>query len=265
MENIWLPDQIRTAIEGRAYEKNNIGMSGSQVFLFEDMVLKIQNVSKETENEVRVCKWLRGKLPVPEIIEYTVAEDKAYCLMTRIHGKMLCEDVYMNDPELLLGLVTQALKLLWSVDIRECPCDNSLDIQLEMARYQVENNLVQIENAEPETFGKNGFSSPAELFCWLEDHRQEEELVFSHGDFCLPNVLADGDKVTGFIDLGRMGIADRWRDIAICDRSLRHNFEGAYNGGIPYKGYSSDRLLKSLGIKEDKEKCDYYILLDELF
>lgn len=265
MENIWLPDQIRTAIEGRAYEKNNIGMSGSQVFLFEDMVLKIQNVSKETENEVRVCKWLRGKLPVPEIIEYTVVEDRAYCLMTRIRGKMLCEDVYMNDPELLLGLVTQAMKLLWSVDIRECPCDNSLDIQLEMARYQVENDLVQIENAEPETFGKNGFGSPAELFCWLEDHRHEEELVFSHGDFCLPNVLADGDKVTGFIDLGRMGIADRWRDIAICDRSLRHNFEGTYNGGIPYKGYSSDRLLKSLGIKEDKEKWDYYILLDELF
>ena len=47
----------------------------------------------------------------------------------------------------------------------------------------------------------------AELLDYLQRHRAEyeTELVFGHGDWCLPNILADGDTVTG---RGRLG---RWR------------------------------------------------------
>lgn len=265
MKNIWLPDPIRSAIEGRAYEKDNTGMSGSEIFLFEDMVLKIQDVSRETENEVSVCDWLGGRLPVPRILEYIVRGNKAYCLMTRIKGKMLCDEEYMMDPDRLTELAVQALEMLWSVDIRDCPCDNSLDVKLRMARQNVENNLVDVENVEPETFGEDGFGSPVELLCWLEEHRPEETLAFSHGDFCLPNIMVEGDTITGFIDLGKMGTADLWDDVAICDRSMRHNFAGIFEGAKAYEGYSSEKFFERLGIKENREKCDYYVLLDELF
>ena len=50
----------------------------------------------------------------------------------------------------------------------------------------------------------------------------------------MPNVFADGDRISGFIDLGKAGKADRWQDLAICYRSLKHNFEGRYNGGLPH-------------------------------
>ncbi len=265
MKNIWLPDRIRSAVRGKTYEKDETGMSGSQIFLFEDMVLKIQEASRETENEAAVCNWLAGRLPVPEILEYIVSGDKAYCLMTRIKGKMLCDDEYMTDPERLTELAVQALKMLWAVEIRDCPCDNSLDVKLQMARFNVEHNLVDMDHVEPDTFGENGFRSPMELLCWLEEHRPEETFSFSHGDFCLPNIFAEGDKVTGFIDLGKMGIADPWDDIAICDRSLRDNFEGIFQGSRAYEGYSSEMLFQRLGIKEDREKREYYVLLDELF
>ncbi len=265
MEAIWLPDEIKCIVRGKPYEENNIGMSDSQVFMFEDMVLKIQAASEEADNEARVSRWLKDRIPVPRIAAYCTAGKRAYCLMSRIYGKMLCDEVYMTNPQKLLDIVTQALQMLWSVDISDCPCDNSLSVKLAMAGHNVENGKVDLDNVEPETFGENGFSSPAELLRWLENNRPEEDSAFSHGDFCLPNLFADKDKVTGFIDLGKMGIADRWQDIALCYRSLKHNFEGKYNGGKLYEGYYPEMLFEKLGVKPDWEKLKYYILLDELF
>ena len=61
----------------------------------------------------------------------------------------------------------------------------------------------------------------------------------------MPNVFADGDRISGFIDLGKAGKADRWQDLAICYISLKHNFEGRYNGGFPYPGYHPDMLFEN--------------------
>jgi kanamycin kinase/aminoglycoside 3'-phosphotransferase-3 len=71
--------------------------------------------------------------------------------------------------------------------------------------------------------------------------------------------------VSGFLDLGNGGTADRWQDIALCVRSLRYNYVG-------YAGYDESDYLKykellfrELGIEPDEEKIRYYALLDELF
>ena len=62
-------------------------------------------------------------------------------------------------------------------------------------------------------------------------NRPEEDIVLTHGDFCLPNVFVKDGAISGFIDLGKMGPADRWQDIAIAIRSLEHNFNGKYTDG----------------------------------
>lgn len=265
MSELWLPNRIRTRIAGKAYQENHVGMSDSSVFIFDDVVLKIQKHSSETDNEYKICLWLEQKIPTPQILAYEIHDEKSYCLMSRITGRMACEDVYLKNPQRLLEVVVNALHMLWSVDITDCPCDNSLDVKLEAARYNIENHLVDLEHVEPETFGEDGFRSPEELLVWLETNRPSEELVFSHGDFSLPNILAEDDQIRGFIDLGKMGIADKWQDLAICYRSLKHNFEGKYNGGVPYAGYSPTMLFEKLGIPIDWKKLRYYLLLDELF
>lgn len=89
--------------------------------------------------------------------------------------------------------------------------------------------------------------------------------MLTHGDYCLPNILTDGKKITGYIDLGKTGPADRWQDLALCMRSLRSNFNGRYNGGHAHKGYDDRMLTDALGIPVDEEKQRYYLLLDELF
>ena len=40
-----------------------------------------------------------------------------------------------------------------------------------------------------------------------------EKNALLHGDYCLPNIILDGDKLSGFIDLGNGGVGDRHIDL----------------------------------------------------
>lgn len=259
-----LPQIIKSRIENKSFQLDNIGLSGSEIYLFDKQVLKIQEDNEEAENEYIIMEWLKEKLPVPKVLAKESANGKSYLLMTRIQGKMTCDEEYMKNPNHITRLLSEALKLLWQTDITECPCIWSIDRKLEMAEYRVEHDMVDTDNVEPDTYGENGFASPKELYQWLVKNKPKEDLVLSHGDFTLPNVLFEKDELKGFIDLGRMGVADRWQDIALCYRSLLHNYNGKY-GGKKYEGYNPDMLFEKLGIEPEREKIRYYILLDELF
>ncbi len=258
-----IPTQIQEILQDRNYTADSVGQSDSQVLLFSDMVLKIQADSEESRNESQMLSWLSGRLPVPKRIAYTVQDGRSFLLMSRAKGEMLAEEKFLETPERLLDLLVQGLRKLWAVDIKDCPCDNLLSKRLFAARRNVENGLVDVEDAEPGTFGKGGFENPAALLSWLEQNRPKEELCLTHGDFCLPNVFAEGPRITGYIDLGKAGVADRWQDIALCYRSLKQNFAGKF--GAKKRDFSPDALFEKLGIEKDLEKLQYYIMLDELF
>ena len=73
--------------------------------------------------------------------------------------------------------------------------------------------------------------------------------------------MADG-QVKGFIDLGRTGVGDKWNDIALCYRSLKHNFDGTYGGKV-YDDFNPDLLFEELGIEPDLDKIKWYLLLEK--
>ena len=264
MKNLYIPENIKTCIGDRDYQLDEIGMSDSKVLVFEDMVLKIEKKHEESDNEHRMMKWLDGRLPVPKVLCSESAGGYHYLLMSKIQGKMACDEYYINRPGELAALLAEGLKMLWSVDISSCPCTSNLDNKLRLAKVRVEQGLATMENVQPDTYGEGGFENPAALLRWLEENRPAEEIVFSHGDYCLPNIfLADG-KVSGFIDLGRSGLADRWQDIALCYRSLMNNYNGYYGGKV-YQEPDFTLFFEKLGLEPDYEKIRYYILLDELF
>jgi len=78
-----------------------------------------------------------------------------------------------------------------------------------------------------------------------------DRLVVCHGDACAPNTLvADDGSFAGHVDLGSLGVADRWADLAVATWSLEWNYDGG-------KRLESE-LLEAYGIARDEERLTYY-------
>lgn len=259
-----LPESIQSIIGDSSFTIDNIGMSNSQVFYFDNMVLKIEKQGEESNNEHLMMNWLNGKICIPKVLCFKEIDDINYLLMSKIKGQMLCSEDFLENPNVLISLLAKGLKMLWDIDVSDCPYNNSVDNKLRLAEIRVANNLCTTEDAEPDTYGENGFKSPSDLLAWLKDNKPIENPVLSHGDYCLPNIFAKDGKITGFIDLGKSGIADKYQDIALCYRSLKHNFYGKYIGK-EYNGFYPDKFFEELGVVPDWKMIKYYILLDELF
>lgn len=260
---MYLPESTRAILGNRAFILDQTGLSGAMVICYDDMVLKAELQNEESDNEVRMMQWLRGRVGVPEIIHREVFDGRSYLLMSRLPGRMSCDSCWKADPRRLAEQLAQGLYALWSIDPQGCPCDQRLETKLRRAEYLVEHGLCDMEHVQPETYGKEGFASPAHLLSWLRENCPAEEQVISHGDFCMPNVFLDNWRLSGFLDLGRAGVADPYQDIALCWRSLRDNFGGQYGEGHP--DFYPELLFDVLGICPEWEKIRYYLLLDELF
>ena len=85
--------------------------------------------------------------------------------------------------------------------------------------------------------------------CVLKNNYSDGNTLI-HGDFCLPNILATGNKITGFIDTEGAGLGDPYADYAWCIWSFEYNLNS--------KEYTQ-LLLKELNIKNEREKMDKYL------
>jgi len=79
-----------------------------------------------------------------------------------------------------------------------------------------------------------------------------DKLVVCHGDACAPNTLLDDDgRWSAHVDLGALGIADRWADLAVTTWSTIWNYGPGWE----------DALLDAYGIEPDARRMRYYRLL----
>ncbi|GAB7067673.1 aminoglycoside 3'-phosphotransferase [Mycobacterium hodleri] len=76
-----------------------------------------------------------------------------------------------------------------------------------------------------------------------------DRLVVCHGDACAPNsLIGDDGRCSGHVDLGDLGVADRWADLAIATMSLAWNYPSA----------DETALLEAYGVAPDRERIAYY-------
>lgn len=258
-----LPESIRMHLPTGQYSLDDIGRSGAQVLMFEDRVLKIEKDCNMAANELQMMKWLRGKLPVPEVIASELLNGTRYLLMTRMPGKNLCNARILDEQEQLAEIVADGLHRMWEVNIEGCPTDLSLAKKFMLIESGIRNGTITMEQAmQAETYGIGGFKSPGDLFDWLVKHQPREEMVLSHGDYCLPNIFCDDIGLTGYIDLGYAGIADKWVDIEKVLWSMWANTTGQFGG--KKRLFDRQKLFTALKMEPDEDRLRYYSLLGEL-
>ena len=257
-----MPATVANILGNQTGKIDGLGKSRAQVFLFNDYVLKIRPADGWDTIDVKVLQWLDGKAPAPQVAAHEIQNGQDWLLMTRIQGKELCKPDVMNHPTLLLDCMAEALHTLWAIPVGDCPFERTVADNLSHAEAAIQSGDFDSSDCEPETFGPGGFKDPKALLDWLKGNLPPQDRVVTHGDFCLPNLFTDGKRFNGFIDVSNLGAGDRWMDLALGWRSLKHNSDGHY--GKVYPNINPDDLFRAAGVPKDDEKLQYYILLDEL-
>lgn len=160
----------------------------------------------------------------------------------------------------LVGLLVS----LHALPIRSCPFDRRLAITLGLAIDAVAAGEVDEDDFDEERVGRTAADLLAELQVATPQAKHEEyrDLAVCHGDACLPNVLLDPGtlEVTGIVDVGRLGVADRHLDLALLARSM-----SARNLNPGYGLVLADRMLATYPSDVDPWRLGFYRLLDEFF
>ena len=83
----------------------------------------------------------------------------------------------------------------------------------------------------------------------LLDYPDIDQLVVCHGDACAPNtMITDDGHWSGHVDLGQLGVGDRWADLAVATWSTQWNYGDGWENA----------LLDAYGIGPDPVRTAYY-------
>ena len=254
-----LPPNLAQAVSGYAWQQNTVGFSSAQIFRLEtknknSLYLKIdsRHFKNSLSLEKRKLNWLKNRLPVPEVLLFAEDEMNEYLLLSEIFGVDASNDSLKTDLPRLVGELTDGLKMIHKLPIADCPFDARLEYKIELARERMINGLVDEKDFDEERQGRTAEDLFQELIATAPT---AEDLVFTHGDYCTPNVILDKGKLSGFVDWSSAGIADKYQDIALLTRSVRYNFGKELE----------ESVFEIYGIEPDWEKILFYLLLDEFF
>ena len=255
-----VPEPLQPFVAGVTWSRIRVGESMSDVFRLDRsgqaaLYLKIAPRAHRMEllREKKRLDWLLGRLPVPNVVGYETDARNEFLLLTPLPGRHVADLSAEEPDEKIVQLLAAGLRAIHAIPIHDCPFDMTLDREIERARYNVVNGLVDEDDFDDTRHGR----SAAELFEELQSKRPaDEDLVFTHGDYCLPNVMVDRGEVSGVVDWGRAGVADRYKDIALVVRSLERNT--GEDLALPF--------IEAYGLSSpDAGKIEYYKLLDEFW
>ncbi|MFE2752590.1 APH(3'') family aminoglycoside O-phosphotransferase [Actinosynnema sp. NPDC059335] len=253
---------------GGEWEPVTSGESGAGVFRSEDgsryakCVLPGEVASLEAERD-RVA-WLGGHgIPGPRVVDWRGGADGAVLVTTAVAG-VPADSVPAPTLMSAWGAIADAVRGLHALPARDCPFSRDLTSMHARARDVVGRGAVKPEFLLVE----DQRTPPEELLARLTpqvQHRlaqEADDTVVCHGDLCLPNIILDPDSLTvaGFVDLGRLGRADRYADIALLLASSRLE-----KWTDDRQADSADELFAArYGIALDRDRERFYLHLDPL-
>ncbi len=192
------------------------------------------------------------KLPVPEVIMFAENENTEFLLLSEITGKDASDEVFKGNERETIRQLAIGLKTIHNLPFEGCPFDARLHYKIATARKRLKNGLVDESDFDRIRLGRTAKDLFQEL---LETKPEKEDLAFTHGDYCLPNVILENEKLSGFVDWGNAGFADKYQDIGLITRSIESNFGAEW----------TKMFFEIYGIEPDWKKINFYQLLDEFF
>lgn len=157
----------------------------------------------------------------------------------RIKGEDCTFEKYTKNPQKLCEILAESMLLLHSQNAENCP------IADRMKDYQ----STVLENYQKGVFDPLGFSKSLEgldrqryfeYFCANKSKLESNTLI--HGDFCLPNIILDDMKFSGFIDVGNGGVGDLHVDVFWCIWTLKFNLKTDRYTDYFLDAYGRDRI-----------------------
>jgi kanamycin kinase len=264
---------LRSRYRGFDWIPVTIGASAASVFRLEGpagaLYLKALgagahvNATLDLQGEADRLHWLREcNIPVPEVVELVTGAEVDY-LVTRALPGASAADVWPADQRsAVVDAVADLLRTLHALPVASCPFDRSLAITMAAARRAVELSTVDLDDLDPERSGWTGEQLLTELEATVP---ASEDLAVGHGDYCLPNVVVDPEtmRVSGLVDVGRVGRADRHLDLALMTRSLSSPLNPSYGPAHAQRFLSRYAEPGNFARDIDAVRLDFYRLLDE--
>ena len=224
-----LPAPVQSHLMGYTSDGYNLKTeSCADVFLYTHpkkpgLFLKVRNTRlAPQESDLRTEKiavsWLQGKLNVPNVICFHEECEIQYLVMTQIAGVSGIHQCAMDDIPTLIREFAFGLREIHSVRMDSCPLDWRMERYFTWAEGLIEMGALdsQIPTGKTSTFLSDGLWS-------LKSGPPKEKLVFTHGDYCLPNILIHDGRLSGIIDWGYAGVGDRYRDFVPAYYTIRRN------------------------------------------
>jgi kanamycin kinase len=202
--------------------------------------------------EAERLRWARRNgLPVPSIVAACAAGQAEWLLTEALPGRSAVAPELLADPAALVPVLAEGLRRFHQAPVDECPFRFGNEVALAQVGRRVRAGLITTADLHPE----HAHLSPAQALDELERLRPDhEDLVVCHGDYCLPNVLISEGSASGFVDLGRLAVADRWLDIAIGSWSTTWNLGPGWE----------DSFFAGYGVARDDQRIAFYRLLYDL-
>ena len=213
-------------------------------------VLKVGNgrAGEDILDESKRLVWLNTRLGAPEIISHESWRGHQYLMLSYRPGFSAHERADLG-AERVTALFASQLRSIHALPITQCPFVDVTNLELSNAVRALDEKRIDLGAFRLDV----GMEAPAVLELLLGGRSGIVEDIFTHGDLCLPNLIIDDDRVSGVIDWGLAGVANRNRDFMSAELTIRRNFGEAL---IPvfYRAYGSSGGDASL--------VRYYWLLD---
>lgn len=196
----------------------------------------------ELRREAELTRFFHEKGLAAEVLSY-LSEEKDWMLTRRVPGEDCTHADYIADPKRLCDLTATLLRSLHETPFDGCPVPDHTANYLRSAEEGY-----RIGRYDASLFPDNwGYASAEEAIGVV---RQEGYLLKSdvllHGDYCLPNIMLDGWKLSGFIDLGNGGVGDRHVDLFWGAWSLFFNLKTDIYRDRFFDAYGRDKIEPDL-------------------